>query len=460
MRPSPTHLLKSLQALFAPEKIFLVGGAVRDLALRRPLEELDFCTSAPPAKTRKILHKAASDFNRSGETFGTVACACQGWPVQITTFRAESYDGKSRKPKVAYLSNLKADLSRRDFTVNSMAWDGEKVHDPFGGKEDLRRRLIRFTGDPAERIAEDPLRMLRAVRFAAVLTFRIEEASLRAIRDSAGELARVSKERIRQELDKLLLAEKPSVGLNLLYETKLYEPFLPMDELILDPLPGVHHKDVFKHTLKVVDNCPPELVSRWACLLHDFGKKKTRGVVNNNVHFFGHEAVSEKIARRVLTELRYPKQFVDDVCLLVYHHLYLHGYGAEGNEWTDSAVRRFVRTLGELRPAFLQMARSDITSSNPRRVKQILARLEELEQRIKRLEEEEEIQKIKPILDGNEIMTLLDIPPGPLVGKAKSYVFERQMELGPSYSKEQAVEEVRQRFSGEARMGERARGTA
>lgn len=449
MRPSPTHVLKSLQAAFAPEKIFLVGGAVRDLALGRPLEELDFCTTARPAKTRKILSKIASDLNLSGEKYGTIACTHQDWPVQITTFRTESYDGKSRKPKVTYLNDLKKDLSRRDFTVNSMAWDGKQVHDPFGGKKDLKRRLIRFTGKPAERIAEDPLRMLRAIRFAAVLALRIEETSLQAIRENAREIARVSKERIRQELDKLLLAEKPSVGLKLLFETKLYEPFLPMDDLILDPLPGFHHKDVYVHTLKVVDNCPPALLPRWACLLHDFGKKKTRGVVNNNVHFFGHEAVSEKIARRVLTELHYPKQFVDDVCLLVYHHLYLHGYGTEGNEWTDSAVRRFVRTMGDLRPAFMQMARSDITSSNPRRVREILARLEELERRIERLEEEEEIQKIKPILDGREIMELLNIPPGPLVGKAKNFVFEKQIELGPAYTKEQAMKDVQKLFAGE-----------
>lgn len=445
-------LLFKLKELLPGEQIYLVGGATRDLLLGKPVSEYDFTTSASVEKFERALRQASPYIDPKGKAFGTLAGEILGARVEITCFRSETYDRTSRKPKVKPVRTLEEDLKRRDFTINSIAWDGEKVYDPMEGLRDLKQKTVRFTGCATDRILEDPLRMLRAIRFACDLGFKIAPDDWQTILEHKDEIVRVAPERIRVELEKILLAEKPSRGLDLLYQSRLYPHFLPLDDLVLEPDFPLHHKDVYQHTLKVVDRAPPRLKVRWAALLHDFGKKETRGIVDGKVHFLGHESVSAMKATKILRRLGYANAFVEDVSFLVRYHLYLHGYGVEGQEWTDSAVRRFVRHMGDRLEDFFSLALADITSGNPRKVERIEARIEALKRRIKKLEEEEEIKKIKPLLDGKEIMALLNIPPSPLVGKAKNFVFEKQLDLGASYTKEQAIRDVLNRFHEEARQ--------
>lgn len=436
------RLLKKLEAELG-ETVYLVGGALRDILLEREVQEYDFTTPASVAKIEGALKKLSPYIDPKGKDFGTLAGEIEGARVEITQFRTEEYDLVSRKPRVKKAMTLAEDLERRDFTINSLAWDGKKIYDFFQGERDLLKKTIRFTSDPQRRILEDPLRMVRAVRFAATLGFSIHRDSWNALTSLHQELSRIAPERFRVELDKMLLAEKPSLALKPLYQGRLDQPFLPLDDLILDSNFPLHHKDVFRHTLQVVDNSPPRLVVRMAALFHDMGKKATRSIVQGKVHFLGHEFVSARKAKESLRHLGYSNAFLEDVVFLVRHHLYLHGYGAEGQEWTDGAVRRFVRVMGDRLEDFFSLAAADITSANHRRVQNILARLASLKNRIQKLQEDEAIQSIKPLLDGNEIMTLFTIPPGPLVGEIKNRIFEKQLELGASYTKEDALADAR-----------------
>lgn len=439
---SVTHVLKELKKLLKGHELYLVGGAVRDMLLGKVPRELDFCTNAVPDIIKEKLSSYGESMYAIGEKFGTIGCIKDGTEIQITTYRSDSYDGITRKPDVTYHGTLKDDLSRRDFTINSMAWEGKELIDPFGGENDLRAKIVRFTGEPDERIKEDPLRMLRAVRFASELQFQIEEETLRATKRHAKELARISYERIAQEMDKIILSEKPSDGIRLLYMTSLHKHFLPLDMLEVEQPKEYHHKNVFEHTMQAVDQSPRDLLTRWALLFHDFGKSKTRQFTDGQVHFIGHEFVSEKVARKVLKTLRYKKDFVNDVTFLVKNHMTVHGYGRDGMEWTDSAVRRLIRKMGPLLPVFLDMVRSDISSRRPEKVRKHLARVQNLEERIQFIREQEEIEKIEPLLDGNEIMEIFKIPPSPLIGKIKSAVFEKQLDLGPAYTKEMALKDA------------------
>ncbi len=449
-----TRVLKELKKLFKGHELYLVGGAVRDMLRGKSPRELDFCTNAVPDIIKEKLTEFGGSMYSIGEKFGTIGCVRDETEIQITTYRSESYDGITRKPEVKYHGTLEDDLSRRDFTINSMAWDGKKLIDPFGGEEDLRVKIVRFTGEPDERINEDPLRMLRAVRFASELQFHIEEETLRAIKKHAKELARISYERIAQEMDKIILSEKPSEGIRLLYMTNLHKHFLPLDMLEVEQPKEYHHKNVFEHTLQAVDQSPRDLTTRWALLFHDFGKSATRKFTDGQVHFIGHEFVSEKVARKVLKMLRYKKDFVKDVTFMVKSHMTVHGYGREGMEWTDSAVRRLMRKMGPLLPNFLDMVRSDISSRRPEKVKKHIARVQNLEERIKIIREQEEIEKIKPLLDGNELMKIFKIPPSPLIGKIKNAIFEKQLDLGPDYTREMALKDAEEIYIKESKEKE------
>lgn len=443
--------VKEIKTLFKGYEIYLVGGAVRDMLLNKNVKEFDFCTSATPDVIKEKLLTLGGSVYDVGEKFGTIGCVKDEMELQITTYRTEIYDGVSRKPSVNYHGTLADDLSRRDFTINSMAWDGKKLVDPFSGVSDLKNKCLRFTGDPDERIKEDPLRLLRAVRFSCELAFALDEKALHAVKKHSKELSRISYERIAREMDKILMSEKPSAGIRLLYETNLHKHFLPLDALDVEQPKEYHHKNVFEHTMQAIDQSPPDIMTRWALLFHDFGKSKTRKITDGEVHFIGHEFVSEKFARKILKTLRYNKNFVEDVSCLVRSHMTVHGYGREGGEWTDGAVRRLVRKMGPLLPRFLDMVRSDISSRRPEKVRQHIARIQNLEQRIQQIKEQEEIEKIKPLLDGNEIMQMLNIKPSRLVGKIKDFIFQKQLDLGAPYTKEMALDDAHRIFNAESK---------
>jgi len=439
-------IIREIQSLFKGYEIYLVGGTVRDLLLNRKISDLDFCTNAHPQEIKTLLNKFSSSVYNIGEKFGTIGCLKDNLEIQITTYRSDLYDSISRKPKVAFESELLKDLSRRDFKINSLAWDGKTFIDPYQGLKDLKDKVITFTGNPEERIKEDPLRMLRAIRLASQLDFSLPKETFSAILKNSQELRRVSAERVATEIDKILLSAQPAQGIRLFYRTNLYQGFLPLDLMEIEQPQNYHHKNVLEHTLLLLEKCPPNLITRWAGLLHDLGKAETRTLVEGEVHFYGHEEVSARLGRKVLRKLRYSNDFINKVSLLVRSHMYVHGYGREGVVWSDGAVRRLIRKMGELFPNFLNLIKADITSSRPEVVEACLRRVKELEERIEKIKKEEEVEKIKCLLDGNEIMEIIGISPSKLVGEVKDFVFQRQLDRGKSYTKEQAIEDVRDRF--------------
>jgi len=419
----------------AGHELYLVGGGVRDLLLGKNLEDpavdLDFATDAVPAQTTKVLRGWAHPLYLVGVRFGTVGARRDGRDLEITTFREEVYAEEHRKPSVTFGRDLRTDLSRRDFTVNAMAVrlpDGEFV-DPFGGVKDLAAKRIDTPLDPEIAFSDDPLRMLRAARFASQLELTPAPRVVQAISDMRQRLAIVSAERIGDELAKLLTSSSPAIGLELLVRTGLAEEFLPeLSALQLEQDPVHKHKDVFHHTLAVIDKCEPQdLTLRLAALLHDIGKPKTREITDEGVTFHHHEIVGAGMARERLQALRYPSSIVDDVERLVELHLRFHGYSA----WTDSAVRRYVRDAGPLLDQLNQLTRADCTTQNPFRAKKLEALQDDLEERIARLAEEENLQAMRPPLDGKQVMEHLGLDPGPAVGRALEMLMEVRLERGP-----------------------------
>ena len=420
----------------AGHALYLVGGSVRDALLGRLGDDLDFATDARPEQVLALVEGWGSTWE-TGRAFGTIGVARGEVRCEITTFRAESYDPTSRKPEVVYGDSLDGDLLRRDFTVNAMAValpDHEFV-DPFGGLRDLAKGVLRTPGTPEDSFGDDPLRMLRAARFAAQLGFTPDEGVVAAMTAMAERITIVSAERVQGELSKLLLGNEPVRGLTLLVDTGLAEhvlPELPAMRLAID---AVHqHKDVYWHSLAVLENAiaretdGPDLTLRMAALLHDIGKPLTREIGPDGVSFHHHEVVGAKLARRRLRALKYPKQFVDDVCRLVELHLRFHTYRMG---WTDSAVRRYVTDAGPLLDRLHKLVRSDCTTRNRAKAERLAAAYESLERRIEDLMAAEELKKVRPDLDGREIMEILGIPPGPLVGKAYQYLLDLRMERGP-----------------------------
>ncbi|AVT39993.1 CCA tRNA nucleotidyltransferase [Plantactinospora sp. BB1] len=423
----------------AGHELHLVGGSVRDALLGRLGEDLDFATDAHPDETLRLLKGWAEATWETGREFGTIGAQRDGLRLEITTFRAESYDQVSRNPVVRYGDNLGDDLRRRDFTINAMAVSlpGHDFTDPYGGLDDLAEKVIRTPGTPAESFGDDPLRMLRAARFAAQLRFAVAPEARAAMRAMATDLDRITAERIRDEFTKLLCGADPITGLRLLVDTGLADRFLPeLSGLKLEIDEHAQHKDVYEHTLIVVSNAVRleedgcDFVLRMAALMHDVGKPATKAVgPDGRVSFHHHEVVGARLTKQRMKALRYPKDVIGQVVGLVGLHLRFYGYGR--GEWTDSAVRRYVTDAGDLLPRLHKLTRSDCTTRNRRKAAALAADYDALEERIARLQAEEDLARVRPDLDGNAIMELLGVPPGPIVGRAWRHLKELRLERGP-----------------------------
>lgn len=436
MRPI-LELARPLGELFAARghRIYLVGGIVRDLLADREIDDadLDFTTDATPGEIKEIVGPWADSLWTQGERFGTIGCSTGGRVVEITTHRAEAYQPESRKPDVEFSRSIEVDLSRRDFTINAMALDvtAAEPHliDPFDGAEDLIARRLVTPIDPEESFSDDPLRMLRAARFIASFGLKPSGALRDAVTSLAERLEIVSVERIRVELDKLMVAEDPSAGLWFLTDTGLAQMFLPeLPAMRVEQDPIHRHKDVLSHTIAVVSKTSPRLKLRLAALFHDIGKPKTRSFGPSGVSFHHHEVVGARMTRDRMKALRYSNEMVADVSQLVFLHLRFHTY-AMG--WTDSAVRRFVRDAGDQLEDLIELTRCDCTTRDRRKAERLSRRMDELEERIDALAAAEELRALRPDLSGDEVMAHLGIGPGPTVGRALRYLLDLRIEEGP-----------------------------
>ena len=444
----PATAVAGLARRFAAEghDLALVGGSVRDVFLGRRYGDLDLATDARPGEVRKIAAGWADTIWDIGIEFGTVGLRRGSLVCEITTYRSEQYRPESRKPaRVAYGRSLEADLARRDFTVNAVAvrLPSLEIVDPFGGMRDLKARVLRTPGSPEDSFSDDALRMLRAARFAAQLGFTVVPEVQAAMTAMAGRLSAVSAERIGAELTKLICSPGPGGpvrGISVLVGTGVAEQILPeVPRLRLEADEHVRHKDVYQHTLTVLARAAAleaayglenDLVVRLAALLHDIGKPETRRVLpDGRVTFHHHDLAGAALARDRLSALRFPSAVVSDVCELVTLHLRFHGYGQA--EWTDSAVRRYVRDAGPLLTRLHVLTRADCTTRNKAKAVRLQRAYDDLERRIKTLSAQEELDKIRPDLNGTQIMEVLGILPGPLVGQAHRFLLELRMEHGP-----------------------------
>jgi poly(A) polymerase len=421
----------------------LVGGPVRDAILGRLGNDLDFTTNARPDETKSIIKKDADSLWETGREFGTIAAQFGDVTVEITTYRSEKYETQSRNPEVNFGDNIDGDLLRRDFTVNAMALELTTTPptfiDNFDGVNDLARKVLRTPGTPENSFSDDPLRMMRAARFASQLGFEVDPAIIVAIKGMAGRIEIISAERVRDEFAKLIMSENPRIGIALLVDTGLADYVLPeIPKLKLEIDEHHHHKDVYEHTLKVLEQAisleerlgGPNLVIRLAALLHDIGKPKTRELIpGGGVSFHHHEVVGARMAKERLKTLRFSNDVVDDVSSLVFLHLRFHGYGT--GEWTDSAVRRYIRDAEHQLNHLHVLTRADCTTRNQRKAESLAKTYDSLEERILKLMAEEELEKIRPDLDGLEIMAILGISPSPIVGRAYQYLLDLRMDRGP-----------------------------
>ncbi|MGY4098135.1 CCA tRNA nucleotidyltransferase [Nocardia sp. R16R-3T] len=440
-----SDVLTPLGELFATHghELYLVGGSVRDAVLGRLGTDLDFTTDARPEQVQELLRGWADHlWDTGGLAFGTVSASKADQQLEITTFRSDTYDRVSRNPEVTFGDSLDGDLVRRDFTVNAMAVrigaDGSlEFVDPLGGMDALLAGILDTPAAPQDSFHDDPLRMLRAARFVAQLGFELRPRVRAAIVAMAGELERITAERVRTELDKLIASAHPIDGINVMCETGLAQLVLPEVPAMKLEIDEHHqHKDVYWHSLTVLQQAidleegDPDLVLRWAALLHDIGKPDTkRNEPGGGVSFHHHEVVGAKMVRKRMRALKYPKQFTEDVARLVFLHLRFHGYGK--GQWTDSAVRRYVTDASDLLPRLHKLVRADCTTRNKRRAAALRATYDELESRIAGLQAQEDLDRVRPDLDGNAIMELLGIPAGPEVGKAWRFLKELRLDRGP-----------------------------
>ena len=432
----------------AGHRIYLVGGSVRDALLEgdAPVEaktDLDLTTDALPDQIEVLIEGWADAVWTQGKRFGTIGARHRGKVFEITTHRAEHYHPDSRKPDVTFGDSIDADLARRDFTINAMALElpGLTLHDPHGGLADLAAGVLRTPLDPRVSFEDDPLRMLRAARFSARFDLAPDPDLLLAIAELADRLSIVSAERIREELDRMMMLEVPSRGLWFVVETGLAEHFLPeLPGLALEQDPIHHHKDVLAHTMAVIDKTSPIRLLRLAAMFHDVGKPKTRNFVNGGVTFHHHEVVGARMTRRRMEALRYSNEDTETVVALVELHLRFHTYRLG---WTDKAVRRYVRDAGPLLDLLNELTRCDCTTRNARKARQLDARMDELEVRIAELRDQEELDAIRPDLDGAQIMEHLGIAPSREVGQALNFLLELRMDEGPL-----GEEEARRRLDG------------
>lgn len=436
-------VIDSLGEVFARSgfELALVGGPVRDAMLGRPHNDLDFATSARPEETEKILRTWGEALWDMGRDFGTIGTRKGPWQIEVTTYRSEAYAADSRKPAVAYGTSLADDLVRRDFTVNAMAVQlpGREVVDLYGGVVDLATRVLRTPGTPEASFSDDPLRMMRAARFAAQLGFTVAPEVVAAMKDMASRISIISAERVRDELVKLICAPYPRRGLSLLAETGLADLVLPeLTALRMERDEHNRHKDVYEHTLTVLEQSidqearlggGPDFVSRFAALMHDVGKPRTRKFHDDGtVSFHHHDVVGAKMTRKRMKALRFSNDEIEAVSSLVELHLRFHGYG--DGEWTDSAVRRYVRDAGDQLQRLHVLTRADCTTRNRRKADRLARTYDALEARIERISEEEELAALRPALDGNQIMSLLDIPPGRDVGAAYKFLMDLRLDEG------------------------------
>lgn len=410
------------------KQLYMVGGTVRDVLLHRgQSNDTDLATDAHPEEIKRLVaptHPSAVVL--VGERFGTVRLHYGNDIVEITTFRDEHYNADSRKPEVCFGTVLEEDLRRRDFTINAMARDplSGQISDPFGGREDLEAHVLRAVGnEPDKRFDEDPLRLMRAVRFAAQLDFSIETETMHSIVRQAGKLQKISRERIRDEMNKLLLSAHPAKGLELLVALGLMEWIIPevleLRGVSQQPQRPVQSKDVYAHVLRVVERSSPRLVTRWGALLHDIAKPRTRSVEDGKVHFFGHEDVGAHMARDILRRLHFDRDFIESVSRLVRLHMRANAYTTD---WTDGAVRRLMLESGEGLPGLLDLSRADITSYRADKVSRAAARVLELTERCQRLKEDAKRVPLRSPLDGNELMALFGREPGPWLRPVKDHL--------------------------------------
>ncbi len=458
-----TPAASELGRLFADagHELYLVGGSVRDALLGRLGNDLDFATDALPDESEALLRRYSNTVWSIGKDYGTIGAAKyvagQEWKIEVTTFRADSYRPESRKPVVAFGDRIEDDLVRRDFTINAMALDvtpnetgAPALVDPWDGLEDLADHLLRTPSTPEQSFTDDPLRMMRACRFASQLEFLVVPPVRAAIKDMAERIDVISAERVHDELVKLLLTDQPAHGLDLMVETGLADRILPeVAALRLEADEHMRHKDIYQHTLTVLEQAiamekarghQPDIVLRMAALLHDIGKPATRRLEGGKVTFYHHDVVGAKLARKRLKALKFSKADTDAICLLIDQHLRFHGYGEAA--WTDSAVRRYVRDAGDELERLHILTRSDCTTRNQRKADKLRRAYDELEYRIEELTRQEELDRIRPDLDGTQIMAILGIAPGRDVGAAYKFLMERRMEDGP-LGQERATEELK-----------------
>jgi poly(A) polymerase len=448
----------------AGHALYLVGGSVRNAFVPRPAppdqggSDFDLTTDARPDEIESVVAGWGDSVWTQGKRFGTIGVRRGGRRYEITTHRAEVYRPDSRKPDVTFGDDIEEDLSRRDFTVNAMALALPEMTliDPFGGLDDLAAKRLRTPLDPNTAFDDDPLRMLRAARFHAAYDLRPEPALVEAVRTGAGRLSIVSAERIRDELDRLVTVEVPSVGLWFVVGTGLAAQFLPeLPALALEQDPIHRHKDVLAHTLAVVDNVAstdrgaPDRLLRLAALFHDVGKPRTRSYGANGVTFHHHEVVGARMTRDRLRSLHYPNEEIETVVRLVELHLRFHTYRLG---WTESAVRRYVRDAGPLLDRLNVLTRCDCTTRSAAKARALARRMDELEERIAELREKEELDAIRPDLDGHEVMAHLGLPPGPDVGRALASLLEQRLEEGP-LGKEEATRRLDEWWAGQKRSG-------
>lgn len=429
----------------AGHRLYLVGGTVRDLLLgddSKPVDQMDFdaTTTARPEETKKLVAGLADAVWTQGEKFGTIGLKVGNRVYEITTHRAEAYSPDSRKPDVKYADDITVDLSRRDFTINAMALeltsDSPTLVDPYGGAADLMTRTLCTPLSPEESFSDDPLRMMRAARFIAQLNVTPVDELTKAVVEMGERMKIVSMERVRAELDKLMVSDKPSAGLWFLIDTGLVDQFFPeIRGMRLEQDPIHRHKDVLTHTLAVVENVRPDAhptfdfrLTRLAALFHDIGKPKTRGYKNGKgVTFHHHEVVGARMTRDRMRALKYSNEDVEAVTELVNLHLRFHTYQMG---WTDSAVRRYVRDAGPLLAELNVLTRCDCTTRNEKKAAVLARRMDELEERIAYLNEREELAALRPEIDGVRVMEMLDVPAGPVVGAALEYLMDIRLEEG------------------------------
>lgn len=456
LEPTISGLVHAFDA--ANEELYLVGGSVRDALLDRLTHDLDFTTSARPEKIQQLLEPIASTIWDTGIEFGTISAQIGGQIVEITTFRSDEYDGNSRNPEVTFGDSLEGDLIRRDFSINAMAvrlhYEDDTLQlnfeDPMGGLQALAEKTLDTPSSPEVSFGDDPLRMLRAIRFVSQLQFTVAPRVHAALKDMADQINRITVERVQVELNKLICGQDPSAGIDLLVESGIGAHIIPeIGAMKMTEDEHMQHKDVYAHSLQVMRQAidqedpeeGPDLVLRWAALLHDIGKPDTRArKPGGGVTFYHHEVVGAKMVRRRLRALKYSKQHVSDISQLVYLHMRFHGFG-EG-QWTDSAVRRYVTDAGHLLPRLHKLVRADSTTRNPRKAARLQRTYDHLEERIADIAAREDLAKVRPDLDGNEIMEILDLKPGKEVGLAWAHLKELRLERGP-LERDEAIAELK-----------------